>query len=261
MVNYAKILFMKVKIIMLLLFTLIMVSVVQAGDLEFQLSYGRWTMSPFVSFIERETENLIKSELTRLLAPILPRDVYSTFQSVDLSSSGEILAFSIWYNFGKSRFSLGLKGEYYDFKLPYSINSEQSVNIFDYQLIQMETKGQGEVSLNSVMFSLLSRWEIFSMSKFRFYLFGGLTLLPYNGEISLEQTTLLQTPVGDISYDGIYSETIKNIRSWDDSIPSLLISPAFGICLKYDLVKRLGIIVDIYISQGTFISAGLALRL
>ena len=252
---------MRVKIITLLLFILILVSVVQAGELEFQLSYGRWTMSPFVSFVERETENLIKSELTRLLDPIFPRDVYSTFQSVDISSSGEILTFSIWYNFGKSRFSLGFKGEYFNFKLPYSINSEQSVNIFDYQLISMETNGQGEVRLNSVMLSLLSRWRIFSLSKFRFYLFGGLTLLPYSGEISLEQITLLQTPVGDISYDGNYSETIKNIREWDDSVPSLLISPVFGICLKYDLARRLGIIVDLNISQGTFVAVGLSITL
>ena len=218
-------------------------------------------MSPFVSFVERETENLIKSELTRLLDPIFPRDVYSTFQSVDISSSGEILTFSIWYNFGKSRFSLGFKGEYFNFKLPYSINSEQSVNIFDYQLISMETNGQGEVRLNSVMLSLLSRWRIFSLSKFRFYLFGGLTLLPYSGEISLEQTTLLQTPVGDISYDVIYSETINTIRGWDDSIPSYLLSPTFGISLKYNLGRRLGIIADLYISQGTFLAAGLSFTL
>ncbi|GAG64217.1 unnamed protein product, partial [marine sediment metagenome] len=72
---------MKIKIIAILLFILILVSVVQAGDLEFQLSYGRWTMSPFVSYVERETENLIKTELIRLLDPFLPRDMYSTFQS------------------------------------------------------------------------------------------------------------------------------------------------------------------------------------
>ena len=252
---------MKIKIIAILLFILILVSVVQAGDLEFQLSYGRWTMSPFVSYVERETENLIKTELIRLLDPFLPRDMYSTFQSVDLSSSEEILAFSLWYNFGKGSFSLGLKGEYFDFILPYSIYSEQSVNIFDYQLTRMETNGQGEVRLNSVILSLLSRWEIFSQSKFRFYLFGGLTLLPYNGEISLEQTTLLQTPVGDISYDGIYSETINTIRGWDDSIPSYLLSPTFGISLKYNLGRRLGIIADLYISQGTFLAAGLSFTL
>ena len=226
---------------------------------DIQLSYGLWSASPFGSLLERETENMIKNELERLMNSVLPPSAFSTLEDVSLSSSGHLVSLSLWYKF--KQFSLGIRGDYYKYKLPYTINLEQSISFLDYELVRVRTEGGGTVNLNSVMFSVLARWEVLHSSRFRLHVHGGLTVIPYDGDMSLDQTTTVQTPVGDVSYSGAFSETVKNIRTWDEDIPKLLFAPTFGLSTEYDLHPRIAVFLGLAFAEGTVLSAGLNFHL
>ncbi len=227
-----------------------------AHGFDLELSYGRWSLSPYTSLAERETENLIKRELTRVVDSFLPNNVFSSLESIDLSSSGQMVSFTLWYRF--NRFALGLKTDYFEFLMPFSISAEQSLSFLDFALVDVRTEGRGEVRLSSLMLSLLARWEVIASSKFQLFLQGGLNALPYAGEISLTQTTTVATPLGDAVYSGDLSETIENIRSWDEDIPAFLWAPVFGAKARYALHPRVGLFLDLAFAQGTILSAGLS---
>jgi len=231
----------------------------RAQKVEFHLSYGGWSFSPFTSLVERETENLVKEELTRLVDSVLPSDVFSTFENIDISSSGRMAALTMWVNWG--RFSLGLESDYFEFNLPFTISAEQSVEFLNTQLLNVRTRGSGEVRLHSVMFSFLTRWAVVSTSRFHLHLRGGINLMPFDGEISLDQRTVITTPLGDSEFSGVLSETVKNIRGWDEDIPSLLFAPSFGVNLQYDLLPRLGVFAGLAVHQGLYAAVGLAVTL
>lgn len=230
-----------------------------AQKVEFQLSYGGWSFSPFTTLVEREAENLIKDELTRVVDTVFAPDVFSTFESIDISSSGHMAALTMWINWG--RFSLGLESDYFEFTLPFTISAEQSVNFFATELLNVRTEGGGEVRLNSVMFSFLTRWAVVSTPRYKLFLRGGLNLMPFDGEISFNQRTVIATPLGNTEYAGVYSETIKNIRGWDEDIPALLLAPSFGINFQYNPFPRLGVFAGLAIHQGMYVAAGLAVTL
>ncbi len=226
---------------------------------DIQFSYGLWTASPFGSHLERATENMIKKELERLMNSVLPPSAFSTLEDVALSSSGQQVSLSLWYKF--SQFSLGIRGAYFRYKLPYTINLEQSISFLDYELVRVRTEGGGTVDLNSVMLSILARWEVFHSNRFRIHVHGGLTILPYDGDMSLDQTTTVQTPLGDVAYTGAFSETIQNIRTWDEDIPKMLFAPTFGLSTQYDIHSRIAIFLGLAFAEGTVLSAGLNFHL
>jgi hypothetical protein len=247
---------MKVRSLALLLCVCVAPCAFGENGFDLELSYGRWSLSPYTSLAERETENLIKRELTRVVDSFLPNDVFSSLESIDLSSSGQMVSFTLWYRF--NRLALGLKTDYFEFLMPFSISAQQSISFLDFALVDVRTEGRGEVRLSSVMLSFLARWEVLASSKFQLYLQGGLNVLPYSGEIYFTQTTTVRTPLGDAEYSGDFSETIKNIRSWDEDIPSLLWAPVFGAKIRYVIHPRVGLFLDMAFAQGTVLSAGLS---
>ena len=229
-----------------------------ADKLDFQISYGKWSMSPFTTVIENESENLVRREFTSLTEEILPGPVFSAVLSdIDFSSSGAILSLALWYNFGKSRFSLGFKGQYFDFELPYSIFSQQAISFLNYSLVEMETSGQGTVNLSGMAISLLGRWAAFSSKKSRVFIYAGMKFYPYRGDITLDQSTRIQTPLGDINYDGSFGHTINQVRELGADIPTLIVSPSLGAQFQAAILKKTGLFLDISLSQGTFFSGGL----
>jgi hypothetical protein len=231
----------------------------RAARFDINIAYGGWGLSPYTSLVERETESLIKDQLARVLDSVLPRDAISALADIDLSSSGRILSFALWYRF--SRFSLGLRTDYYEFAFPYSIRAEQTISFLDYELVRIKTQGGGDVDLSSVMLSLLSRWEVLETPQFGLFVHGGLNVFPYDGRIELQQTTTVTTPLGDAVYTGDLSETIKTIRRWSDEIPSMLFAPVFGLSALYRINPRIGVLLDLTFSQGTFLSGGLCFSL
>ena len=241
-----------------MVFLLLTASLSQGEQYEFQISYGRWSLSPFTTLLEKESENLVKEGLKQLVDPILPRYTQSLIQSnIDFSSSGQFISLNFWYNFKNNRFSLGIKGDYIDFSLPYLMVSYQNVDFLNFSLVKLKLNGNGEVNLRSETLSLLGRWAPLSGSAFKWWFYGGVTLFFYEGDVEIRQEIELETPVGDFNYEGSFDHTIKDMRRLNDDIPAFFFSPEFGTQFQFVFHKNLGLILDASLSQGSYLSAGL----
>jgi hypothetical protein len=249
---------MRYRIFVFSLVLLILAGVLCAGELEVQLSAGRWSLSPFTSAVERETEKLIRDEFRLLLSPIFGENEFSLFQpQIDLRSSGYFLSMALWYNFSNSPFSIGLKGQYYNFTIPYSAFAEQSIEILGLELTKVEAHGKGELKLNSIGASILGRWAFVLQPKIRVSLFGGLNFFPYKGTIYIDGQISVSSKFGDFEYRQSDSFTLGEIRKWNDRVPSLLIAPELGLCVQFKFARRLGALLEVSVSQGTYLSVGL----
>ena len=241
-----------------ILFCLISAPSLVAGNFELQLSYGRWSLSPFTTILEKESENLVKEGLKQAVDPVLPRYTQSIIQSnIDFSSSGQFVGLNLWYNFKNSRFSLGFKGNYINFSLPYEIMSQQTIDFLNFNLVKLDLQGNGEVHLRSGTLSFLGRWAPLSSPVFKWWFYGGVILYFYEGDVGIQQKIVLDTPIGDLSYAGSFDHTIKDMRDLSEDIPASFFSPEFGSQFQYAFHEHLGLIIDISLSQGSFFSGGI----
>lgn len=247
-----------VLILILVFFCLVSASSLMAGNFEFQLSYGRWSLSPFTTILEKESENLVKEGLKQLVDPLLPRYTQSMIQSnIDFSSSGQFVCFSFWYNFKNSRFSMGFKGNYINFSLPYEMLSQQTIDFLNFTLVKLDLQGNGQVNLRSGTLSCLGRWAPLSGPVFKWWFYGGVILYFYEGDVSLQQKIVLNTPIGDLTYAGSFDHTIEEMRKISDDIPASFFSPEIGTQLQYAFHQHMGLFIEASVSQGSFFSGGI----
>lgn len=245
------------KIIPTVLTVLIFTLNMHAEKIEIQISYGGWSLSPFIASVEKETERIVGDELYYIVNSLLPGIALSAFQSdIDLSSSGKSLDLSLWLKVGRSNFSLGLKGQYYSFHLPYSLDSVQSISFLGFPLIELEAQAEGEINLQSVILSPLARWTTLSGKNFKLSLYGGFAIFHYDGDYILDGNILVESPLGDFEYQGEASQSLDELREWSDRIPSWMLSPSLGMQMQYNLSKKFGLVLDVSLSHGFFFSAG-----
>ena len=248
---------MNKKIILIVLIIIIFTFNLQAEKFEIQISYGGWSLSPFIASVEKESERIIGDELYSIVSAFLPGTALSAFRSsVDLSSSGKSLDLSLWYKIGGSNLSLGLKGQAYRFFLPYSLDSVQSLGFLGFPLFELDSQVEGEISLRSVILSPLVRWKVLSGKNFNLSLYGGFAVFHYDGDFILNGNVLVKTPLGNFEFQGEISESIEELREWSDGIPSWMLSPSLGLMMQYKFSKEFGLAVDISLSHGFFFSAG-----
>lgn len=226
---------------------------------DIQVAYGGWSLSPFTTAVEQKSEEMIREEYFRLLHPLLEdRGFTRNIFQVDMGSSGKHLALGAWYNFGQGRFSLGLHGRYFHYRIPYDIYSRQIITFLGYPMAEFETQGSGKVSLGSVIVSLLGRYKVLDADKLAVFLYGGVSVMPFDGKFKVKGNTALVTPIGDFEYQGAEEYFIKEIRKWDERVPSSILSPAAGCSLQYKLSREIGLILDAALSHGAVYSAGIA---
>ncbi|MCJ7579827.1 MAG: hypothetical protein MUP98_04750 [Candidatus Aminicenantes bacterium] len=248
---------MNKKIIPIVLAIFIFTLNLSAEKFEIQISYGGWSLSPFIASVEKESERIIGDELYSIVSTLLPGTALSAFRSaIDISSSGKTLDLSLWYKIGSSNFSLGLKGQVYRFQLPYSLDSVQSIGFLGIPLFELESQAEGEIILRSVILSPLARWTALSSKNFKLSLYGGFSVFHYDGDFSLNGNVLVRTALGDFEFHGEVSQSIEELREWSDGIPSWMLSPSFGLVIQYNLSKEFGLLVDLSLSHGFFFSAG-----
>lgn len=233
------------------------------GRVDIQVSYSRWTLSPFLTMLEKESKDLIEQEISRILKDTAPvAFTLIPVSAVDLSSSGSSFNVAGWYNLGDSRrFGLGILARYFDFRMPYSLKTEQAIQILDYDLAKLGLQADGDLRLRSVALSLLGRWAVLHGRRARLHLYGGLTVMGFEGDLFLDQETTLETPLGTVRYAGAYDLTVEEIRSWNVDIPSLILSPSLGMSFEFKLADPLGLFLDVSGAQGVYAGAGLTISL
>jgi hypothetical protein len=249
---------MKVRGIAIGIFLLSGAAFGQTRSFDIQLSYGGWTLSPFRTIVERECEDLIRNEFSKLVGSAISEVLLSpVLSNLDLSSSGHFFSLALWYRIGRSRFSAGVRGDYFNFRVPYSLSVEESLEILGYPLVTLKGEGRGTVRLNGLAVSFLGRWTTLSTRRVDLSLQTGLLLLPFQGEIFLDQTTALSTPLGDFRYSGSFDHTFVEVRELGLDVPSLIVSPTFGIEFRYRFTAEAGIFINTTTAQGAFFAGGL----
>lgn len=230
----------------------------QAEKIDIQIAYGGWSLSPFITSVEKETERIIGDEVYNIVQAQLPGIDLTAFQSdLDLTSSGQSLTFSLWLGLGQNRFFLGVRGQYYKFKLPYSLDSVQSISLLGFPLAELESHVDGVLNLSSAILSPLVRWTALSSKALSLSLYGGLAIFHYSGDYTLNGDILIKTPLGDFEYHGEDVQDLDALRAWSDRIPTWIVSPSLGLMMQVKLSRELGILLDVSISHGLFFSAGI----
>jgi len=230
----------------------------QSRPFDIQVSFGGWSLSPFRSIVERECERLIKNEFSKLVESAIPNDLLTPLlSSVDLSSSGHFFSLAASYRFGEGRFSVGLRGDYFDFRVPYSLSVNESLEIWGFPLAALEGQGQGTVRLSGLAVSVLGRWTPLMTKRVDLSLQAGLMMLPFQGKILLDLTAALKTALGDLQFSGSFDDTFDEIRELGLDLPSVIFSPTFGIEFRYRFLPDAGFYLNATAAQGSFLSGGL----
>lgn len=233
-------------------------SYMRAERWDIQVSYGGWSLSPFTPSVERKSEEMIREEYVRMLSPYFSdRDLNISFLQVNLRSSGKHLALAAWHDVIPDRFSVGFRGCYFNYRIPYDVYSQQIVSFLGFSMAELETQGSGHTELGSIMFSFLARYKILDIEKFKMSFYSGVSVMPFDGKLRLEGHTTLRTPAGTFEYLGSEEHLIKKIREWNEQIPSWILSPALGFLMQYRITKDLGFFLDGGLSHGMAYSAGI----
>jgi len=230
----------------------------QSRPFDFQVAFGAWSLSPFVSPVEKECERLIRNEFDGLVGSVFPGILLSSsLAKLDLSSSGHFFSLAMWHRFGESRFSAGLRGDYFDFRVPFALSADETVSFLGFPLVALEGQAQGTVRLNGIAISLQGRWTPLSTSRVELSLQAGVMVLPFEGEITSNLTGTLRTLIGDLPLSGRFDHTIDEVRNLGVDVLSLILSPSLGIEFRYRFAPRLGLFINATAAQGSFLSGGL----
>jgi len=231
-----------------------------AAAVEIRLGFAGWTLEPLRSTIEKKCEDVIEKEFFKILNSVLPAWVLTPVEtSIDSTSSGRSFYAEVWLPLGPSRFSLGVRGDVFDFNIPFTASARETVQFLGWILADLTAQGVGTVHLKGVGLSLLGRWKVLALRRFDLALRAGVCALPFRGSIVTDEALLAETPLGDVQLSGRLDETIAEIRAESDDVPSWLFAPAAGLDLGYRIDSRLSVFAAVSVSHGTFYSAGFSL--
>jgi len=230
----------------------------QTKRFDIQVSYGGWSLAPFRSLVERECERVIKNEFNQLVESVISTDLLSPFLStIDLSSSGHFFSIAASYRFGESRIAAGVRGDYFDFDVPYTLSVAESISIWGFPLATLDGRGAGAVRLSGIAVTVFGRWSPLLTRRSELSFHAGLMMLPFQGDIGLDLAAVLGTPLGDLEYAGSFDDTFDQIKDLGLDMPAIIFSPSVGVEFRYRFSRDFGAFVDATLAQGSFLSGGL----
>lgn len=231
----------------------------EAGDWEWQVAMGPWTLEPWTSPVQRQAEQIVSNEVRRLMAPLLSEFTIVAFEPrVDMRSRGFFLSAGCWRLLGGGRFALGVSASYLDFSLPFTLKDERVIYFQSIPIAHISTSGEGRINLRTLMFAAMGRWRAFQANRTAVYSGLGLTLLRFSGDLLLPLTASVQSSLGRVELSKIEDKTLAELRAETAGIPSWILSPALSASLHYRLGAKSRLFIEICLSQGTFLAAGIS---
>ena len=101
------------------------------------------------------------------------------------------------------------------------------------------------------------RWRILQKGRTGMYAALGLTLLHFSGNLHLPLTASVQTLLGTVELSKSEDSTLKELRAENHDIPTLILAPALGVSLHHRVGVKSRLFLEINLSQGTFLAAGM----
>lgn len=250
----------KVLTALVVLFILTIPLRLQAGHFEWQLAAGTWTLKPFTSPVTTEATRLVSEEADHLIAPILSEFAFLSFQpKIKLDSYGYFFTAAAWYNLAAEKFALGASASYLNFTLPFVLTAEQDLYIFNIPIAHISLRGDGHVNLRTIILKAQGRWRISQGRRISTFASFGLALMPFNGDLFLPLTATVDSFLGSKKFTETETNTIAQLRAENSNIPALILFPTIAVSLHYRLSQSTRLFIELNLSSGTYISAGLAL--
>lgn len=232
----------------------------KASAWEWQFAVGPWTLEPWTSPVTRAAENMVEDEARRLLAPLLSEfTIFSFSPQIELHSRGWSATAGCWRRLKGDRFALGLSASYLDFSLPFTLNDKHDIYFQGIPLAHIDISGQGKIDLRTFMLTAQGRWRIFQADRVSIYSALGFTMLSFSGDLFLPLTASVESILGSTELVEVENRTLAELRAENNDIPAWILSPSLSLSLHYRLSARSRLFIDISLSQGTFLSAGLSL--
>ncbi|MBN2346050.1 MAG: hypothetical protein JXO51_06635 [Candidatus Aminicenantes bacterium] len=232
----------------------------RAGGWEWQFAAGPWTLAPLTSPVERLAERIVADEARRLLAPLLSDFTVIAYEpGVEMDSRGFFISAGCWRLLGDGPFALGASLSYLGFTLPFSLEDERVITLQDIPLARIRTRGRGEIDLRTFMLTAQGRWRAFRSGRFALHAGLGLSILRLEGRLALPLTASVQTFLGTIELEKTEEATLAELRRDGADVPSWSLAPSLSAALFYRLSRGSRFFLEIGLSQGTFLAAGLSL--
>jgi hypothetical protein len=226
---------------------------------EWQLAAGAWSLKPMTSPVTTAATKLAREEADQLLAPLLSKYTFFNFQPhIQLSSSGYFFTAAAWYKFAAEKFALGISASYLDFTLPFLLTAEQDLYLSNIFIAHIDVRGNGRIDMRTVMLKVQGRWRISHGRRISIFANFGLTLIPLHGDCYLPLTAKVDSILGSMELAQTESATIAQLRAENSAIPATILSPNLAVSLHYRLNKITRLFIEVNLSPGTFLSAGLA---
>ena len=227
---------------------------------EWQFAVGPWTLEPWTSPVERQAEKIVGSEAERLLAPLLSEFTVIAFApDVALRSHGYSLSAGCWRNLARGRFALGATASYLRFALPFTLHDERDIYFEGIPVAHIATSGQGQIDLRTFMLAALARWRFLRSGRITAYAGLGLTALRFSGDLHLPVSASIRSLLGTAELSGSEDMSLAELRKENDDVPAWVLSPALTASLHYRVGKASTFFIELAMTQGTFLSAGLSL--
>jgi hypothetical protein len=231
-----------------------------ASAWEWQVSFGPWTLQPWTSPAERQAQRIVGSEANRLLAPLLGEFSIRAFDpDIAMRSQGHFLSVGCGRRLGGGSFAVGLAASYLDLALPFTLHDERDIYYQGFPIAHVSTRGEGRLDLHTFMLEARARWRAFHSGRFTAYAGPGLTLLRFNGGLHLPLVASVQTIFGSAELRATEKQTLAELRADNADVPAWSLAPALTSSLHCRLGAGSRIFVEISLSQGTFLSAGISL--
>jgi hypothetical protein len=227
---------------------------------EWQFSLGPWTLQPWTSPAQRHAERIVNDEARRLLAPLLSEFTVMAFEPrVAMSSRGYFLNIGLWRRLAAGRFALGISASYLDFSLPFTLEDNRDISFQGIPIAHIQTSGAGQIDLRTYMLEAHGRWRAFQAGRIAVYAGMGLTLMNFNGDLFLPISASVNTFLGTLPpLHETEDTTLAELRKENDNVPAWILSPALTASLYYRIGAKSRLFIEISLSQGTFLAAGLS---
>lgn len=203
---------------------------------------------------------MVSEEAGRLLAPLLSEFTIFAFEpQIDLRSRGWFATTGCWLRLNRDKFALGILASYLNFSLPFTLTADQDIFFLDIPVAHISTSGQGQIDLRTIMLTAQGRWRILQAGRTGIYTALGVTLLHFSGTLHLPLTASVQTFLGTVELRKSEDRTLAELRAENREIPAWILAPALALSLHYRVGAKSRLLMEINLSQGTFLAIGLAL--
>jgi hypothetical protein len=227
-----------------------------------ELAASAWSLQPFTTPIEDETENVIEREILRFLRPVLQYITPPPIrENLELESEGVCGSATLWVPLLSNRLEAGARVSYARLRVPFVLTVEQTYEILGYDLVKVRGAADGRVRFDTMMFGLLGRWTFLRSGRLSWSLTAGATALPFEGDVEGRYELSASSPIGSISKTGSDRITIEELRRDHEDIPSVLVAPFLSTACAIRVSGRIGLVLEAALSQGSFLSAGLSIAL